>query len=75
MRVEDNVYILTSEIRGETMYLIDAYDGYDYSFDIRNALKAANKVTASLIKDAYEDELGGAKSDLRIVPLKITYEW
>ena len=74
MKVEDNLYILTSEIRGETMYLIDDYDGYDYSFDIRKALKATNKVTASLVKDAYEDELG-FKSDLRIVPLKITYEW
>lgn len=74
MKVEDNVYILTSEIKGETIYLTDDKLGYDYSFDIRSALKAANKVTALLIKDDYEEEIR-SKSDWKITPLKITYEW
>lgn len=75
MKVEDIVYVLTSEIHGELIFLTyDRSDGYDYSFDIRNAMKAINKATALVIKDDYENDLR-RKSDLKITPLKITYEW
>ena len=74
MKVENTLYILTSDIKGETIYLTEDKSGYDYSFDIHDALKAGNKATALVIKDEYEDEVG-AQSDLKIVPLKITYEW
>jgi len=75
MKVEDTVFVLASEIHGELIYLTyDRSDGYDYSFNIRCAMKATNKVTALSIKDDYEDDLG-RKSDLKIISLKITYEW
>ena len=77
MKVVDKVYILTSPLKDETLYLtVDEKNGfvYDYSFDIRDALKCGTKRAALNVKDDYEADLG-VKSDLTIAPLKITYEW
>ena len=55
-----------------------AYLDSDYNFtdDIHNALKAANRITALEVKHNYEvDKNKSYESDLKIVPLNVTYEW
>lgn len=55
-----------------------AYLDSDYNFtdDIHNALKAVNRITALDVKHDYEvNENKCYESDLKIVPLNITYEW
>lgn len=74
MKIENEVYVLTKEVNGEDVYLIYGVDGYDFDNDIRCALKAANKITACYIRKDFEDKTK-AQSNLRIMPLKVTYEW
>lgn len=77
MKIENKYYVLMKvgniEIDEETAYLDS-----DYSFtnDIQTALRAANRRTALEVKHNYEvDKNHSYESDLKIVPLKITYEW
>jgi hypothetical protein len=74
MKIENEVYVLTKEVNGEDVYLIDGVDGYDFDNDIRCALKAVNKITAWYIREDFEDETK-EPSNLRTMPLKVTYEW
>lgn len=74
MKIEKEVYVLTKEVDGENVYLIDGVDGYDFDNDITCALKAVNKFTAWCIREDYEDETK-APSNLKTMSLKITYEW
>lgn len=74
MKIEKEVYVLTKEVDGVNVYLIDGVDGYDFDNDITCALKAVNKITAWYIREDYEDETK-APSNLKTMPLKITYEW
>ena len=77
MKIENKYYVLMKigniEIDEETVYLDS-----DYSFtnDIQKALRAANRRAALEVKYNYEvDKNRSYESDLKIIPLKITYEW
>ena len=74
MKIEKEVYVLTKEVDGENVYLIDDVDGYDFDNDITCALKSVNKFTAQCIKEDFEDETK-SPSNLKTMPLKVTYEW
>lgn len=74
MKIENEVYVLTKEVNGESVYLTDGRFGYELDNDIRCALKAVNKITASYIREDFEDETK-MPSNLRVMPLKVTYEW
>lgn len=74
MKIENEVYVLTKEVDGKPVYLVDGRCGYDFDDDIRSALKVANKITARYIKEDFEDEIKES-SGLSTMPLKITYEW
>ena len=74
MKIENEVYVLTKEVDGKPVYLVDGRYGYDFDDDIRSALKAANKITARYIKEDFEDGIKES-SGLSTMPLKITYEW
>lgn len=69
MKIEKEVYILTTEIGGEVLYLTEKYE---FDNDINVALKAKNMLTAHFITSNIFHKY---KFDLKIVPLKITYEW
>lgn len=77
MKIENTNYVLMKigniEIDEETAYL-DSDD--NFTNDIQKAVKAANRRTALDLKHCYEVEKNHSyESDLKIVPLKITYEW
>ena len=80
MKIENEVYILAKQSDDGIWYLTDEY-GFDN--DIRCALKCKNKITATYVRDDFEQEITSKvkdkdwsyKSNLYIVPLKITYEW
>lgn len=74
MKIENEVYVLTKEVNGEDVYLIDGVDGYDFDNDIRCALKVVNKITARYIREDFEDKTK-VPSNLRTMSLKVTYEW
>lgn len=69
MIVENEYYILMQKYDGEVAYLTEKY-GFDN--DIRCALKANNRIAASLIRRILEIKYN---IYLDIVPLKITHEW
>jgi hypothetical protein len=69
MKIENEVYVLTHEFYDEILYLTEKY-GFDN--DIRNALKAKNRISAALIRNDLEHR---CKFFCDIIPLKITYEW
>ena len=77
MKIVDTFYVLIKignvEINEETTYL--ASDD-KFTNDVREALKAANRRTALELKHNYEVcNNHSYESDLKIVPLNITYEW
>ena len=77
MKIVDRRYVLMRVgnigINQGTAYL-DA--DYNFTDDIHNALKACNRITALDIKHNYDVEKNHCyESDLKIVPLEITYEW
>ena len=77
MKMVDTFYVLiiigNVEINEETTYL--ASDD-KFTNDVREALKAANRTTALELKHNYEVcNNHSYESDLKIVPLNITYEW
>ena len=77
MKIENTSYVLMKigniEFNKETAYL-DCDD--NFTNDIQNAVKAANRRTALELKHCYEIEKNcNYESDLKIVPLKVTYEW
>ncbi|MEE1303391.1 MAG: hypothetical protein UHD64_11455 [Bacteroidales bacterium] len=71
MKIENEVYVLAKEFDNETVYLTEEY-GFDN--DIRCALRAGNKITASYIIEKVENDVK-MPLDLKAMPLKITYEW
>lgn len=77
MKIENTYYVLMKlgniEIDKETAYLDS---DYGFTNNIQEALKAGNRRTALEVKHNYEvDNNHSYESDLKIVPLKITYEW
>lgn len=77
MKIEKVNYVIMKigdiELNRETAYLAP---DYDFTNDIQNATKAANRRTALELKHSYEVEKNNSyESDLKIVPLRITYEW
>ena len=77
MKIENTSYVLMKigniEIDEETVYL-DSDD--NFTNDIQTAVKAVNRRTALELKHYYEVEKNHShESDLKIVPLKVTYEW
>lgn len=74
MKIENEVYVLTKEVDGKPVYLVDGKYGYDFDDDICSALKAVNKITARYIKEDFEDETK-RPSGLQTMLLKVTYEW
>lgn len=77
MKIENTSYVLMRigdiEIGKETVYLDS---DYNFTNDIREALKAGNRRTALEVKHNYEvGQNHSYESDLKIVPLKITHEW
>ena len=69
MKIEKECYVLKTEIGGEVLYLTEKYE---FDNDISVALKAKNMLTAHFITSNIFHKY---KFDLKIVPLKITYEW
>jgi hypothetical protein len=69
MKIENERYVLKTELNGEAIYLTE---NYKFDHDIAEALKAKNIITAQFIKDNLRHK---HKCDLEIVPIKITYEW
>lgn len=77
MKIENTSYVLMRigniEIDEGTVYL-DSDD--NFTDDIQKAVKAKNRRTALELKHYYEVEKNhNYESDLKIVPLKVTYEW
>lgn len=77
MKIENTNYVLMKigniEINEETVYL-DSDN--NFTNDIQKAVKGANRRAALELKHYYEVEKNHSyESDLKIVPLKITYEW
>ena len=77
MTIENTCYVLMKigniEINDETVFL---GDDDTFTNDIKAAVKAANRITALTIKNGYEINKNHCyESDLKIVPLKVTYEW
>lgn len=77
MKIVDTYYVLMKigniEIDEETVYLDS---DYNFTNDIHNALRAVNRRTALDVKHDYEtDKNRSYESDLKVVPLKVTYEW
>lgn len=77
MKIVDTYYVIMKignmEIDEETVYLDS---DYNFTNDIHKALKAVNRVTALSVKYDYEtDKNRNYESDLKIVPLRTTYEW
>ena len=77
MKIENTRYVLMKigniEIDEETVYL-DSDN--NFTNDIQKAAKAVNRRTALELKHCYETEKNrNYESDLKVVPLKVTYEW
>lgn len=77
MKIVDTYYVIMKigniEIDEETVYLAS---DYKFTNDIREALKAKNRRTALEVKHDYDvDKNHSYESDLKVVPLNITYEW
>ena len=77
MKIENISYVLMKvgniEIDNETMFLTS---DYKFTNDICDAFKSINKRTALEVKHYYEvHENHNCESDLKIVPLKLVYEW
>ena len=77
MKIENTSYVLMKigniEIDEETTYLTS---DDKFTNDIREALKATNRRTALELKHDYEVcNNHSYESDLKVVPLKVTYEW
>ena len=77
MKIENTSYVLMKigniEIDEETVYL-DSDD--NFTNDIQKAVKTVNRRTALELKHYYEVEKNHShESDLKIVPLKVIYEW
>ena len=77
MKIVDTHYVIMKignmEIDEETVYLDS---DYNFTNDIHQALKAMNRRTALDVKHDYEtDKNRSYESDLKVIPLKITYEW
>ena len=78
MKIEKIYYVLVKVINNEFVYLTEEYT---FLNDIRYALKLNDEITASYIKDSYEDNIeeqfgyktGVYESNLVIIPVKITY--
>ena len=68
MKIEKECYVLVTEIGGEVLYLTEKYR---FENDISEALKAKNMMTAKFITGNIFQKY---KCDLKIKPLKITYE-
>jgi len=77
MQIIDTYYVLMRigdiPVNEGTVYLAS---GYKFSDDIRDAFKCNNRTTALDVKYDYEvTKNHSCESDLKIVPLSITYEW
>lgn len=77
MKIENTSYVLMRigdiEFDKGIVYLDS---DYNFTSDIREALKASNRRTALDVKHNYEvSQNHSYESDLKIVPLKITHEW
>lgn len=77
MKIEDKAYVLMKignvDIGIETAYLTT---NHKFTNDIRGASKYMSRKTALIDKTEYElTEKDGYESDLKVVPLKTTYEW
>lgn len=77
MKIIDTHYVIMKigniEIDEKTVYLTS---DYEFTNDVRKALKAVNRTTALDVKHYYEEAKNRSyESDLKIVPLKVTYEW
>lgn len=49
---------------------------FEFTDDVRSAIKCSNNRTAFEIKHGYDEVKNGCEeSDLKIIPFKITYEW
>ena len=77
MKTENTYYVIMKigniEVDEGTVYLTS---DYKFTNDICEALKATNRRTALEIKHDYDVEKNhNYESDLKIIPLKVTYEW
>lgn len=79
MKIENTSWVLMKigriDIDQETVYLSDDSEN-GFTNDIRLATKCNNRKTALSLKFEFElNKNNGNESDLKIVPIKITYEW
>lgn len=77
MKIVDTYYVLIKlgniEANNETVFLSA---DHKFTSDIREALKCSNRRTALDVKHYYEvAENNCSECDLKIIPLKISYEW
>ena len=85
MKIENNYYIVIKEENNKTMYLTTEDTLTD---NIRDVAKAVNRTTAYYLIDAYKDTKYWSREitkeecedneytlGLKVVPLKITYEY
>lgn len=85
MKIENDLYIVVKKENDKTVYLTT---DDTFTEDIREAAKAANKVTAECLIDAYKETKWWSKEisieeykdkncnfGMNIMPLKLTYEW
>lgn len=85
MKIEKSCYIVVKEEDDKIMYLTETDTFID---DIGGAVKSANRITANFLIGAYKeskwwnDEITDEEYrdenctfEMKVVPLKITYEW
>lgn len=83
MKIENTFYVIMRVGNidcGEeyaTKYMCDKdVDASEFTNDIARAMKSVNRSTALSLKYEYDLQKNHAcESDLKIIPLKITYEW
>ena len=73
MKIED-VYCVLIKDGDIELNIKDGYLKNDFTFteDIREAVRCANKTTALMLNEDFYEQYS---YELRIVPLKVTYEW
>lgn len=69
--MKDAYYVLQTEINGEKYYLTIKRS---LTKDIRKAAKCVDKLTASFLKEDYENEYK-IKRDFKTILVKVTYDW
>lgn len=78
MKIENTHYVIMKtgniEIGHETVYVSE--DGNGFTNDIRLATKCTSRHAALTLKYDLELNKNNAReSDMKIIPVKITYEW